>query len=127
MLFQDDCEGLELENPKNPGEFLSAKPVPGACVVNIGDMFERITNDTFPSATHRVTLPPVQVSQDNGSNIKRLTRARYSIPYFVAPDGDTMIHCLPSRVDKDHPRAYEDVKFSDYGGMRSKYQYQGEG
>ena len=87
----------------------------------------RSLSDTFPSATHRVTLPPLQVSQDSGSSIKHITRARYSIPYFIAPDSDAMIQCLPSRVDKDHPKAYEDVKYSDYGGMRSKYQYQGAG
>ena len=48
MLFQDDCGGLELENPHNPGNFLSAEPIYGTCVVNIGDMLERITNgNTF--------------------------------------------------------------------------------
>ena len=54
MLFQDDCEGLELENPQNPGEFLSAKPVPGACVVNIGDMLERLTNGNNPFSSMSV-------------------------------------------------------------------------
>ncbi|MCJ1226261.1 hypothetical protein MMC12_002911 [Toensbergia leucococca] len=120
LLFQDDCGGLELEDPHQEGKFLPAKPVPNALVLNIGDMLQRLSNDTFISATHRVTLPPLQ---DRFNGAQRLTRARYSIPYFVAPDSDTLIECLPACINAAHPALYEPVKFKDYAGMREKYGY----
>lgn len=42
ILFQDDCGGLEVEDPA--GEFVPATPVKGACVVNIGDLLMRWSN-----------------------------------------------------------------------------------
>lgn len=44
MLFQDDCGGLEVEDPHTPGKFVPATPMPGACVVNVGDMLMRWSN-----------------------------------------------------------------------------------
>ncbi|KAA6411495.1 MAG: hypothetical protein FRX48_04775 [Lasallia pustulata] len=121
MLFQDDCGGLQLENPNKEGHFIPATPLPGALVLNIGDMLQRLSNDTFPSGTHRVTLPPLQEEKDGS---RQITRARYSIPYFVAPDETAIIECLPSRVDEKHPAQYPPVMYREYGGMRSKYSYQ---
>jgi isopenicillin N synthase-like dioxygenase len=44
MLFQDDCGGLEVEDPHQAGMFIPATPVPGACVMNVGDMLMRWSN-----------------------------------------------------------------------------------
>ena len=44
MLFQDDCGGLELEDPRHPGIFLAAEPISNVCILNIGDMLQRFTN-----------------------------------------------------------------------------------
>ena len=44
MLFQDDCGGLEVEDPHTPGKFVPATPIPGACVMNVGDMLMRWSN-----------------------------------------------------------------------------------
>lgn len=71
---------------------------------------------------HRVTLPPLELhSESEGS--QRVTKARYSIPYFVAPDNDTIVECLTSCVTADKPAKYEAVKFADYGEYISKYMY----
>ncbi|MCJ1399540.1 hypothetical protein MMC11_002742 [Xylographa trunciseda] len=121
LLFQDDCGGLELEDPRNLGCFIPATPIPNALVLNIGDMFQRISNDTFKSATHRVALPPLQQNRKDGANV---TRARYSIPYFFAPNDDAVVDCLPSTVREDRPAVYEPIMFKDYGAWRSKYAYQ---
>ncbi|KAF9120728.1 hypothetical protein BGW39_011134 [Mortierella sp. 14UC] len=37
MLFQDDCGGLQVEDPKEPGKFTDVEPIEGALVMNIGD------------------------------------------------------------------------------------------
>lgn len=42
MLFQDDCGGLEVET--RAGEFVTAPPVKGAIVMNIGDLLMRWSN-----------------------------------------------------------------------------------
>ena len=44
MLFQDDCGGLEVENPHKPGEFVKAPPLKNACVMNVGDLLMRWSN-----------------------------------------------------------------------------------
>lgn len=47
MLFQDDCGGLEVENPHEPGQFICARPEKNAIVMNIGDLLQRWSNGTI--------------------------------------------------------------------------------
>lgn len=42
MLFQDECGGLEVQTAE--GEYVQAKPVEGAIIMNIGDMLMRWSN-----------------------------------------------------------------------------------
>ena len=51
MLFQDDCGGLEFEDPNNPGSFVPAAPTIGALTLNIGDMLQRFSNGAFVPPT----------------------------------------------------------------------------
>lgn len=44
LLFQDDCGGLEVEDPHTAGKFVPATPMPGALVMNVGDMLMRWSN-----------------------------------------------------------------------------------
>lgn len=44
LLFQDDCGGLEIEDPHSPGSFVPATPLEGACIVNVGDLLMRWSN-----------------------------------------------------------------------------------
>ena len=140
MLFQDDCGGLEFEDPNHTGSFIPATPVPGALALNIGDMLQRLSNgtfvpqhlwtemlkprdtDVFPSASHRVTLPP-RVASANQIDEAGVTRQRFSIPYFVAPDDDKIVSCLSSCVSNQHPAKFESVSFAEYGASISRYQY----
>lgn len=117
MLFQDDCGGLQVEHPDCPGRFVDAAPVaPNAMVVNVGDLLMRWSNDQLRSALHRVTLPPHQ----DGAPV---TRARYSIPYFVSPDPDAVIECLPVCTGTTNPPKYPPVTQRDYNRMRAQLQY----
>lgn len=121
MLFQDDCGGLEFENPNHTGSFTPATPITGALVLNIGDMLQRFSNDVFPSASHRVTLPP-EASSANQTQ-ETMTRQRFSIPYFVAPDAEKTVSCLSSCVSDERPVKFEPVSFAEYGASISRYQY----
>ena len=53
MLFQDDCGGLEIEDPKHPGQFIAATPVKGAMILNVGDLMQRWSNGWSYSAFQR--------------------------------------------------------------------------
>ncbi len=47
LLFQDDCGGLQVEDPLHPGEFIDVPPIPNTCVMNVGDLLMRWSNGEF--------------------------------------------------------------------------------
>ncbi|KAL4272149.1 hypothetical protein GQ457_13G025840 [Hibiscus cannabinus] len=51
VLLQDQIGGLQV---LYEDQWIDVPPVPGALVVNIGDMLQLITNDKFKSVEHRV-------------------------------------------------------------------------
>lgn len=138
LLFQDECGGLEFEDPNHPGSFIPATPVPGALTLNVGRYAPKIQQwyvpsillkpsltphdtDVFPSASHRVTLPPPAASATQMRD--NVTRERFSIPYFVAPDADKIVSCFSSCVSDGQPAKFEPVSFAEYGASISRYQY----
>jgi len=117
ILFQDDCGGLEVESPHEPGKFIPAPPIPGAVVFNIGDFLMRWSNDTLKSTLHRVRAPPPQAA-DGG-----MTRERFSIPYFMTADREKVIDCLPGCFGPDNPKKYEPINAGQYIDMRLNATY----
>ena len=69
--------GLEVMN--QAGEWVDAPPVPGALVVNIGDMLEYWSGGRFVATSHRV---------------RKVAEERYSFPLFFALDYDTALRPL---------------------------------
>ncbi|KAK8877410.1 thymine dioxygenase [Apiospora arundinis] len=121
LLFQDECGGLQVEHPDEPGTFINATPVKNAMVVNVGDLLMRWSNDYLKSTLHRVTVPPVDGSRTRDT--PKMTRARYSIPYFVSPNLDAVIECIPQCTGPNNPPKYEPVTQDAYNRMRGKLQY----
>ncbi|KAK7917265.1 hypothetical protein PG985_010873 [Apiospora marii] len=121
LLFQDECGGLQVEHPNSPGIFMDATPVKNALVMNVGDLLMRWSNDYLKSTLHRVTVPPMDSSR--AETTQQMTRARYSIPYFVSPNPDAVIECIPQCAGPNNPPKYEPVKQDDYRRMRGKLQY----
>ncbi|WVQ82264.1 hypothetical protein IAT38_004392 [Cryptococcus sp. DSM 104549] len=117
FLFQDDCGGLEVEDPHNPGVFLPAPPVPGAIIFNIGDFLMRWSNDELKSTLHRVRAPPAK--PDDGE----MTRERYSIPYFCSADRDRIIDALPGTWSETRPKKYSPITSGEYLDMRLNATY----
>jgi isopenicillin N synthase-like dioxygenase len=94
----DDVSELQVFDRKKDGWF-DVPIVENSIVVNIGDMFQRWSNDKFKSTPHRV------VNAD-------MNRTRYSMPYFVDPGRDVIISNLTNKADKYPPfNAYAYLKW----------------
>jgi len=99
LLAQDDAGGLQVQ--RADGSWLDVPPVPGALVVNTGDMMPRWTNDRWRSTMHRV--------------INRLSgRDRWSIAYFFDLDPQARIAPLPCCIDAGNPARYEAVTAGEH-------------
>ena len=70
----------------------------------------------YPSALHRVTLPGGLGLADRKKN--STIPARYSIPYFVAPDAEGTVAPSPSLVKVGTKAAYEPITFKDYSDRK---------
>eukprot|EP00775_Hariotina_reticulata_P011861 gene11861-12005_t len=75
ILAQDDVPGLQVQMPS--GQWVVAPAIPGAFLVNLGDMTARWTGDLYKSTLHRVF---------NSSS-----QARYSAPFFCNCDFDAVV------------------------------------
>ena len=98
VLAQDETGGLEIQLPD--GEWLSATPVPGTLIVNIGDVMPRWTNDLYVSAPHRV--------------LNRSPQDRYSAVLFFDPSYETMVECLPTCCSADNPPRYPPISSGEH-------------
>ncbi|QWT23965.1 isopenicillin N synthase family oxygenase [Subtercola sp. PAMC28395] len=75
LMVEPGKGGLQVEHD---GEWIEAPPMPGAFVVNIGEMLELATGGYLKATLHRVESPKV------GSE-------RISIPFFFNPALDTVM------------------------------------
>lgn len=81
LLLQDDVGGLEVL-PPGAAAWVPVEPLPGALVVNLGEMLEVATEGYLAATIHRVQAPPPGVD-------------RYSVPFFWSPRLDAVIHPVP--------------------------------
>ena len=89
ILYRDERpSGLQV---LQDGEWRSVPDIPGAYVVNVGDLLARWTNDRWVSTVHRVANPPVL---HHGNR-------RLSIPFFHQPNVDAVIRAIPTTVGAD--------------------------
>jgi isopenicillin N synthase-like dioxygenase len=94
LLLGAEEAGLEILD--RDGRWLAVDPPPGALVVNIGDMLERLSNDVLPSTTHRVVNPAPD----------RRGVARYSMPFFLHFRPAFLIETLPVCISAARPNRY---------------------
>jgi isopenicillin N synthase-like dioxygenase len=84
LLVAAQGSGLELLD--RDGRWLAVETSRNNLIVDSGDMLARLTNDVIPATTHRVVNPA-------GPNV-----SRYSMPFFMHPNNDAVLSCLPSCV-----------------------------
>ncbi|KAJ5548078.1 hypothetical protein N7513_005312 [Penicillium frequentans] len=93
ILWQDMSGGLQVLSASD--EWLDAKPIPDTLVVNIGDFLQRLSNNRFKSTVHRV--------------YNRQTTSRYSMPFFLGFNPDSICQVVPSCIDEEHPALFEPI------------------
>ena len=103
LLLGAEEAGLELLTKQD--EWKAVDVPPGALVINVGDMLDRLTNGKLRSTTHRVVNPTGPAAY----------RARYSMPFFLHFRPDYVIETLPSCIDPAHPTDHpEAISSHDY-------------
>ncbi|KAJ6037087.1 hypothetical protein N7540_001366 [Penicillium herquei] len=80
ILLQDQTGGLQVWNNSST-EWVNVTPLPGAYVVNLGNLMMRWTNDRYLSNLHRV--------------INKSGKERFSVPFFFSGNPDYVVQCLP--------------------------------
>jgi isopenicillin N synthase-like dioxygenase len=108
LLPQEGSKGLEIAAPD--GAWIAVPPVPGAFVVNIGDLMQRWTNDRWVSTLHRVVNP----SAEEGGLARR-----QSLAFFHQPNWSAEIACLEACLSPDEKPKYEPVLSGPY--LMSKF------
>jgi isopenicillin N synthase-like dioxygenase len=98
LAVNDAPGGLQVLFPD--GAWHDVRPAPGQLVVNLGDMMGRWTNDRWKSTVHRVVNPPSE--QATGSR-------RQTVGFFLHPNYDARVACLPTCTDADHPPRYAPI------------------
>ena len=98
LLATDDAGGLEVRTRN--GQWMSPPNIPGALICNIGDCLMRWTNDVYVSTPHRVVNP--------------VGRERYSVAFFLDPNPDALVACLPSCMSADKPAKYPETTGAAY-------------
>jgi isopenicillin N synthase-like dioxygenase len=84
LLVAAQGSGLELLD--RDGQWLAVETDRNNLIIDSGDMLARLTNDVIPATTHRVVNPA-------GPNV-----SRYSMPFFMHPNSQALLSCLPSCV-----------------------------
>lgn len=107
LLATDEVGGLEVR--RRDGRWIRAPFVPGAFVCNIGDCLERWTNGVYRSTPHRVESP-----QD---------RDRYSLAFFLDPNPDAVVACLPTCTGPERPPRWPPIRAADHLRARLEATY----
>ena len=102
LLVGASADGLEILS--KDGEWYPVVTQANQIVVNVGDMLQRLTNNTLQSTTHRVVNPPKDLWHTS----------RFSIPFFLHPISDMSLNCLESCITPTQPRAYSDITAGEY-------------
>ena len=98
FLAQSDVPGLQVRMPDMT--WLDVPYIPGSFAVNAGDTMQRWTNGRFKSTPHRA-VPPVG-------------RHRYAIPFFLGPNFDARIVCLPTCAGPGNPAQYPPITYAEW-------------
>lgn len=93
FLPAPEVEGLQILNRRNM-RWVRLTPPRGTIVLNTGDYMQRISNDIFPSTTHRVSKPRDRAQRH---------LPRVSVPMAVYVWEDEVLEVLPCIAEPKYP------------------------
>ncbi|XP_056175912.1 protein SRG1-like [Syzygium oleosum] len=97
LLQVNEMEGLQI---RKDGKWIPVKPLPGAFIINIGDIVEIITNGIYQSINHRATVNAV--------------KERISIATFFSPRIDAKIGPTPSLITPETPALFRRTTVAEH-------------
>ncbi|KAL0728237.1 hypothetical protein Bca4012_024330 [Brassica carinata] len=102
LLLQEDgvSRSLYARATEDGDKWIHVPPIPGAIVVNIGDVLQIMRNDRYRSVEHCVLVNKFC--------------SRVSIPVFCEPANDSVIQPLPEVLENNNMAQYRKVVYSDY-------------
>lgn len=98
MIPPATLPGLEILLPT--GEWIEQPVIPEAILVNTGNTMVRWINDAYIATRHRVR------ADSEGE--------RHSNIFFLYPNVDAMMECVPSCQGPDNPAKYPPIRFGDF-------------
>ena len=105
-LLAQDAPGLVIYSEAKH-QWLRAPHVPGALVVNTGELLRQWTNDVFVSVKHFAN------NDEDATAIPR-----YSIPFFLNANADYRMTCIPSCCSASNPPKYPPFSYDEPSGKR---------
>lgn len=105
VLLPDQIEGLQV---LREGYWFDVPPVPGALIINVGDLLQLVTNDKFISSEHRVLA-------------NRATKARVSVACFfttgIRPN-PRIYGPIRELVSENNPPKYREITVKELAAHR---------
>jgi isopenicillin N synthase-like dioxygenase len=98
LLAPNEVPGLSIR--VQDGTWIEAPAIPGAFVVNGGQLLRRWTNDCLLATPHRA--------------INRSGGERYALAFFCDGNIDWPIAAVPTTVGPDRPPKYPTTYYTDY-------------
>nr|BAG32267.1 gibberellin 3-oxidase [Allium fistulosum] len=105
ILYQSNTSGLQVLRPNkesSPTQWVTVPPIPGALVVNVGDLCHILSNGRFHSVVHRAVV--------------NRTEHRYSAAYICGPPA----HVKVSPIVKPVGPAYRPITWREYLGIKAR-------
>src|SRR6185369_1968684 len=107
LLAPNEVPGLSIR--AQSGKWIDAPAIPGAYVVNGGQLLQRWTNDFFLATAHRA--------------VNRSGQERYALAFFCDSNIDWPVAAVPTCVGPDRPPKYPTTWYTDYMTLYQKRTY----
>ncbi|CAI0418407.1 unnamed protein product [Linum tenue] len=109
----NEVQGLQI---KRDGKWIPIDPIPGAFIVNVGDIIEIMSNGEYKSIEHRAVVNPEK---------ERLSIATFHSPNFSATIGP--LSNLLTKDKKGQAPNYKSISHEDYLKLGAKIKLDGKG